>query len=232
MKQNLLLLLLAAALFTSCKKSSTNPTTPKTPSNTVIKITDSVKIGNLTWTTVNYNGTGGVNYNNSTTDNSTWGKLYTVAEATAIKLPKGWRLPTTADFNNLLHTMDITSNAKDAQGNYLGGKDQVTKLTSQTLWIVNGTNSSGFNAIPAGFDGDNYNNFSEATGYSSKYVTAAFITSSMFTDATNNHAGHADFFIYQNNSSSPISIVAVITSIDSNGTLGTGRASIRFVRDN
>lgn len=227
------MLLLAAALFTSCKKSSTNPTTSITPTNQIIVITDSVNIGNLTWTTVNYNGLGGVNYGNSTTNNPTYGRLYTIAEATAIKLPTGWRLPTTADYNNLLNTIDPTSKAKDAQGNYIGSSADAAILMSKTSWIVNlGTNSSGFNAIPVGYDSTNGTSFLEGLSDSKTYVTAAFITSSLFSDASNGRNGHANFFIYQDTANTPSMTAAVITSIDSNNTFGDGRASIRFVKDN
>jgi uncharacterized protein (TIGR02145 family) len=52
-----------------------------------------------------YNGPGGVNYNNDATNNAADGKLYTVAEAKAISLPAGWRLPAGNDFASLLNVI-------------------------------------------------------------------------------------------------------------------------------
>jgi uncharacterized protein (TIGR02145 family) len=224
--------LLAILAFTSCKKDNNKSTQTTTTTNQTITITDSVKIGSLWWTTVNYNGTGGVNYGDSTKNVPTHGKLYTIAEASKIKLPGGWRLPTVDDYNTLIKTIDPSTNAKDAQGNYIGGQDDAALLMSTSLWIKNfGTNASGFNAIPVGIDYDNGNAFGEGLG-SGSYLVAGFLTQSQFMNAVNGHVGHAEFFIYQDYITPSSLTQTVITSLDADGTNGQGRASIRFVRNN
>ncbi|HEY8929091.1 MAG TPA: FISUMP domain-containing protein [Mucilaginibacter sp.] len=91
----------AIITFVSCSKKS--DTRPNDNSVTINGTNYSVvAIGGQTWTSVNYNGEGGINYNNGSINNAADGKLYTIAEAQAIKLPKGWRLPTRDDFNKLL----------------------------------------------------------------------------------------------------------------------------------
>ena len=65
----------------------------KAPANTVSIGGDNyntIVIGTQTWTATNYNGPGGLV------------GLYTIAQATAISLPAGWRLPAKNDFDNLL----------------------------------------------------------------------------------------------------------------------------------
>lgn len=107
-------------------------------------------IGSQTWTTVNYNGEGGVNYNNSSINEPLNGKLYTIAEAQAVKLPNGWRLPTTADFNKLLVAIGAVDQHQ-INGNYYVSGDLAVKLMSTTEWKgIQGTNQSGFNARPVG----------------------------------------------------------------------------------
>jgi uncharacterized protein (TIGR02145 family) len=53
-----------------------------------------VTIGNLEWTTVNYHDATGVPLINA----EIYGNLYTLAQARAITLPTGWRIPTPDDF--------------------------------------------------------------------------------------------------------------------------------------
>jgi uncharacterized protein (TIGR02145 family) len=152
MKKLLLLAATALTLF-SCSKSSNNDATPTPPAATSITISGNdypiIKIGSKTWTTVNYNGTGGVNYAFSTTNNATNGKLYTLAEAKAITLPTGWRLPTSQDFVDLLKAAGTTSTNSDGDITIDGTAS--TKLRSTSGWTyINGTNSLGFNAYPTG----------------------------------------------------------------------------------
>ncbi len=147
--------ILAIAAFTSCSKKS-NPN-PKQPAPTSVTISgtsySTVVIGNQTWTAVNYNGPGGVNYNNGANDPA-YGKLYTFPEIQAVTLPSGWRLPTADDFNNLLIGFGGT---KQSSGNYAVNQSAALKLMSTTGWTTtNGNNQTGFNALPAGyFDGAN-----------------------------------------------------------------------------
>jgi len=118
----------------ACSKK--NETTVKTPANTVSIGSvnyNTVVIGTQTWTATNYNGPGAI------------GGFYTIAQATAINLPAGWRLPTQNDFTNLLKSAGATL------GNYYDDANPL-ELMSITGWsVVNGTNSLGFNAMPLGF---------------------------------------------------------------------------------
>lgn len=106
-----------------------------------------VVIGSQTWTAINYNGPGGENYNNGA-NNVNYGKLYTEAEAQAIALPVGWRLPTQADFGNLF--VAIGAN-KLGNGGFTFPVGCALKLMSTTDWVgQNGTDDLKFAAEPTG----------------------------------------------------------------------------------
>src|ERR1700742_3793344 len=104
MKQLILIFLLAIGSFYSCSKKSDNQ--PGSANTVIIENTSyrTVSIGSQTWTAVNYNGPGGTNYDTDP-NNPAYGKLYTFAEAQAITLPPGWRLPTKDDFTKLFITL-------------------------------------------------------------------------------------------------------------------------------
>jgi len=213
MKKLLSLIAITGVMLTSCSKKS-NPT-PTQPSNTVTidgtTYTTAV-FGNQTWTTVNYNGTGGVNYGNSTTNIPANGKLYTLAEANAITLPTGWRLPSETDFNNLLSSLGATTGS---DGSYIATTAIADKLMAKTSWTTSGgTNSSGFNALAVGFY--------DHSAFDGTGTDAVFITTSMLTS---NVPASFDLTTYQFNDGSYTGFSDfVVTSTD--------RASIRFVKDN
>jgi uncharacterized protein (TIGR02145 family) len=151
-------------LFTSCSKQNSQPQ-PVDPNSVTIGETKYpiIKIGKQTWMAANYNGAGGTNYNESSVNDPKYGKLYTYQEAMSIKLPAGWRLPTYADFADLIYM-------------YQG---KVEPLLSITEWTENlGTNVSGFNVFPAGIRSDLYS-FGK---YSQRGNETAFITTSMLGD--------------------------------------------------
>lgn len=148
MKQTLFTILSAMLILTSCsKKDDSNP--EETNSVTITgKEYSTVTIGTQVWTSVNYNGAGGTNYDNSATNDATYGKLYTWEEAKPVQLPSGWRLPTKADFETLLLHLGGT---KDGNNIIEGNASVNQKLKSKTGWLLTqGSNSSGFNAFPAG----------------------------------------------------------------------------------
>jgi uncharacterized protein (TIGR02145 family) len=213
MKNKIVIILALTGIFFSCSKSSNKPQTSNTNSVTINGADyATVVIGTQTWTAVNYNGTGGVNYNNGA-NNAVYGKLYTLAEAKAISLPAGWRLPTETDFNNLI----IAAGATDpGSGAYpLSGND-VPKLMSKSGWtITNGTDSLGFNAQPAGF----YNQVTlsnqqfNSQGSAALFLSATtYFTNSVFNFSFEVSAGNAG-----------------LTDLV---LLETDAASIRFVKDN
>ena len=209
MKRIAFMALAATTLFlTSCsKKSKTDPqpTDQVTISGTAYA---TVKIGTQTWTAVNHNGAGGVNYNGSITNDATSGKLYTIAEAKAIVLPSGWRLPTAADFTKL-----YTSQGSDAK-----------KLMAKTSWAINkGTNSSGFNALAVG-----YFEINSTPTYQGKGTDAVFITSSLLEGYNGIPAcfavGFDDDTVNDNTTISGVLSDYIVAASD--------KGSIRFVRDN
>jgi len=103
------------------------------------------KIGTLTWTTVNYAGPGGVNYDASNSKPE-YGKYYSMAELGEITLPEGWRIPTDADYTALAEFYGVTIPGSISQS------DAIKSLTSTTRWKhVQGLNTSGFNAYPGGY---------------------------------------------------------------------------------
>jgi uncharacterized protein (TIGR02145 family) len=82
--------------------------------------------------------------------------------------PKGWRLPTVEDWNNLLQTVGEkiickADNCSSCRKNAVSWDGAATKLKSKSGWVnlecgfeMNGTDDYGFSALPGGFyDPDN-----------------------------------------------------------------------------
>lgn len=152
MKPNLLLFLICLLFFSACKKDSTT-------GSIISKITingtvyPTVKIGKQEWTSVNYDGPGGV-AGYFYAPNPNYKKFYTLADLAGLKLPEGWRIPTVADFNKLMSNF---TTEKDTDGNFVVDYNKSLALKSTSDWEVRdtsdkqGTNTSGFNAYPAGY---------------------------------------------------------------------------------
>ncbi|MES3018112.1 MAG: FISUMP domain-containing protein [Bacteroidota bacterium] len=141
--------LLVATTFTSCRKDPRPVPQPLPDNGSLTKITIDnklypvVKIGSKYWLAANFNGQGGVDYS-GTIPRPEYGKYYSVTEMRAFTLPAGWRIPTETDYRDLLTVNGIDINAQVTA--------DTKKITSVTLWnYVNGTNTSGFNAMPAGY---------------------------------------------------------------------------------
>jgi uncharacterized protein (TIGR02145 family) len=219
MKKILFMAMTATALlFASCSKKSTNDVKPEDTNKVTINGTDytTVTIGNQIWTAVNYNGAGGTNYNGAA-NNPTYGKLYTLAEAKAVSLPSGWRLPTKADAETLMLFLGAT---KDEDG-YVEGEAAIsTKLKSKSDWtLTQGTNTSGFNAYPAGQSNN-------GTTYDSKGTLATFWTSTALTGDANSQYVFGTF----NDKDGGETFDYVGTDYTSYAS--KSRFSLRFVRDN
>ena len=216
MKKLLYFAFITGILFTACSKK--NDTTPKPDNSVTINGTaySTGVIGSQTWTSANFNGPGGVNYNNDAANNAAYGKLYTVAEAKAISLPAGWRLPTGNDFVLLL--VAIGKNASTHIGSYYGDDPSGLKLMATTDWqfFGSGSNSTGFNALPAGFYNNIYNG--GTPGFAGKGDYALFLTSTGVNLPDN-------FYIYKINPNPEFGFGGYII-------YATDRASVRFVKDN
>lgn len=145
---NLVISLLIVAGFVSCSKDPDDPK-PSPDNNSYSSVTISnktypvVKIGNKYWLAANFDGQGGVDFS-GTIARPEYGNYYSAAEMRAFVLPAGWRVPTEADYRDLLTVNGIDIGAQVTE--------LTKKLTSTSHWnYVNGTNASGFNAMPAGY---------------------------------------------------------------------------------
>jgi len=227
MKQILSVLLLAAVLTTSCSKSNKQDDQPTNANTVSIGGTDytTAAIGTQTWTTVNYNGSGGVNYSGSSTNVPTYGKLYTLAEAKAISLPTGWRLPTKADAEKLLLFLGAKTedpSTFDAQNGIAvqGDATVAKKLKSKTDWAyTNGDNSSNFNAYPTGNQNGNT--------FDSKGQLANFWTSTAMSGATDTQYLFGVYNTKEDNGD-----INDDAGMDYTPHASTTKLAIRFVKDN
>lgn len=131
-------------------------------------------IGEQTWMAENLNyqtAEGSYCYMFSTSNCAKYGRLYTYAAAKAA-CPDGWHLPSKTEFEKLITNVDA-----DLNGSYNETNKAGTALKSTSGWngSGNGTNASGFSALPAGnrrdngdFDNSgNYAYFSSATALQS-----------------------------------------------------------------
>jgi uncharacterized protein (TIGR02145 family) len=205
------LALVASVSLFSCDKDIEPAPTPTEPTTVTIggEAYPIVKIGTQSWTGVNYHGAGGA-YFSPSAPKTNYGKLYTYAEVTAVTPPAGWRLPTKDDYINLLKSQGAT---------FVGDKsttvDAIKKVISTTGWAggVQGTNTTNFNAFPAGY----YYKMSGSDDIISNYegTVTVFWTSSKTTD------NNPYFFSISN---SEVNLY--------NATLTGEKFSIRFVKDN
>lgn len=87
-------------------------------------------------------------YQNDPKNGERYGKLYNwyAINDSRVLAPEGWHIPSVDDWNSM--------------GKYLGGNEMASaKMRSNTGWDggLNGTNSSGFSALPSGFRDPNGN---------------------------------------------------------------------------
>ncbi|MBQ3776870.1 MAG: fibrobacter succinogenes major paralogous domain-containing protein [Fibrobacter sp.] len=137
-----------AFLFTACSESFTDSRDGQSY--------DVVKIGNLSWMAENLNYATEMRVcpDGDSRNCKRLGRLYTWAEAKTV-CPEGWRLPTSADFAEL-----ISAVSGDAAQFHNGNSDAVSNkvgaaLKSRDGWFKkgNGSDEFGFNALPAGYRG-------------------------------------------------------------------------------
>jgi uncharacterized protein (TIGR02145 family) len=139
------LTLIALFLFSACDNDDDKDPSPDNGVTIGGKNYATVVIGSQTWTSENYDGPGGVSYdaNNSKPE---YGKYYSKAELESITLPQGWRIPTQEDYTKLAESQGITLPSHGTE------TEKVKSIISTSGWNhVAGTNSSLFNAHPAGY---------------------------------------------------------------------------------
>ena len=107
--------------------------------------------GNSAW--INLTTPGYCWYNNDEAANKPlYGALYNWYTVKTGKLcPSGWHVPTDAEYKTL--EMFLGMNQIQADGTLWRGTDQGTQLKDTTGWKTgeNGTNTSGFSALPGGY---------------------------------------------------------------------------------
>ena len=142
--RRILPIVLAAAALSACDEDDDANVAPATVTIEGSKYL-TVVIGTQTWTIANYAGPGGVAYD-AGNSKPEYGRYYAKTELDAITLPEGWRIPTQADYTKLaqFYGIEIPSHGSDTE--------DIKSLISKTNWNnVSGTNTSGFNAYPAGY---------------------------------------------------------------------------------
>lgn len=90
--------------------------------------------------------------NDEATYKATYGALYNWYAAETEKLcPTGWHVPTDIDYKAMEMSLGLTQT--EADGTLWRGTDQGSRLKSTTGWNAteNGTNTSGFTALPSGY---------------------------------------------------------------------------------
>lgn len=111
-----------------------------------------VTIGNQTWfaENLNYQTADSWWYNNSSANGDVYGRLYT-RNAALSACPNGWHLPSDEEWKTLEMALGMSLSEADAEG--YRGTDEGEKMKSTSGWLNNGdgTNSSGFNALPGGY---------------------------------------------------------------------------------
>lgn len=149
-------LLTTSLFFQSCVIEDTDD--PVTPANGFTDSRDgqtyaTVQIGNQTWFAENLNYHTGFSrwYDNHSDNGDVYGRLYTW-DAAMTACPDGWHLPTDEEWKTL--EMNLGMDESVANGKGYRGTDEGNKMKSTSGWNSNGngTNSSGFNALPGGYD--------------------------------------------------------------------------------
>lgn len=136
-----------------------------------------IKMGSQWWMAENLNyiiSNGSVCYNLNSDICEKFGRLYDW-EAAVLACPPGWHLPSDDEWKDLEESLGMHEDAADAYG--LRGIDEGQKLKTTAEWINNGngTNESGFSALPSGQRGF-------IADFTSLGESASFWTSSYFSD--------------------------------------------------
>lgn len=121
------------------------------------------------------------NVSSPSTINAVYGKLYTFSEANQA-CPNGWHLPTDQEWKILEMTLGMST--VEADGLNERGTDEGAQLKSIEGWNsslnigVEGVNSSGFNALPAGEWNPSFGPFFNLGTEASYWTASAYDTTS------------------------------------------------------
>ena len=172
---------------------------------------NTVVIGNQTWMKTNlatskYRGGGLINTSwLSNTDNG-WagyyagsvypneGRLYqwscTQGTGDNAICPTGWHVPTDAEFKILEMSLGMTQVEADKQNTWRGTTEGTKLKANSSLWSTNdGTDSSGFSALPAGYKDYLSGVFAGRSGYAMFWSASAYdALNSSRRDVDINHA--------------------------------------------
>ncbi|OAQ37951.1 hypothetical protein A5893_16405 [Pedobacter psychrophilus] len=224
MKKLFILLSIIIIGLTACKKDNYSPING-TPIVINGQTYTTVKIGTQTWTSVNYNGTGGVNYNNSAND-PRLGKLYSYPELRSLdNLPSGWRIPSIADTKIMMNYLGATN------GEYQSGQAPRLILNSESCkkiiipdgWnnLTNDNNNKiGLNLYPTG----HYNPY--LPGFDGKGTDTSFWLSDKFT------INGSYFEVNGSSSYNSLTLKGEIFTTALAYDNASDKRTIRFVKDN
>ena len=128
---------------------------------------DWIKIGNRIWMSENINYDCGDDcwcYKNDETMCDKYGKLYTWEKAVNI-CPKGWHLPDDKEWRELINLLGITVSDTNRTGYYCDMAGDYLKTNYDWHSNGNGTNKSGFSALPAGLKSHGFTSFGQIYEY-------------------------------------------------------------------
>ena len=121
-----------------------------------------IEIGSQTWfaENLNYEIPNSWWYDNSIANGDIYGRLYTW-DAALNACPSGWHLPSDDEWKTLEMALGMSQSEADDIG--FRGTDEGEKMKSTTGWNNNGngTNSSGFNALPGGGRDSSWSSFDD-----------------------------------------------------------------------
>jgi uncharacterized protein (TIGR02145 family) len=160
-KATIMLTLLCTAVFAQQKGTFKDPYDSKTYKT--------VKIGTQTWMAenLNYAAKGSKCYDNKPANCQKYGRLYDW-ETAKKACPKGWLLPSNADWDKLLRFADGTSGTKSPYSSKTAG--YFLKATSGWNNNGNGEDKYGFSALPggSGYSGGSFSNVGSSGRWWSK----------------------------------------------------------------
>jgi uncharacterized protein (TIGR02145 family) len=122
-------------------------------------------------------------YNNDIQFESPYGKLYNGYAVTDIRnvCPQGWHVPSDADWNTLINTIDPNADGGINTLNIAGGKMKSSGLQYWNTPNLGATNESGFSALPGGLRDGNDLAFGLKGTYCFFWSSTESTTSSLWT---------------------------------------------------